>query len=66
MKSCRTGDQNARTRAAVYKAESHFHHLGWVAPDDMHMVEQKINISQPGVKGVGVVYGCRSVSHTHD
>lgn len=65
MKSCRTGDQNAPRRAAVYKAKSHFHHLGWVAPDDMHMVEQKINISQPGAKGLegGGVYGCRSVSH---
>lgn len=34
------------------KLKSHFHHLGWVAPDDMHMVEQKINISQPGAKGL--------------
>lgn len=53
MKSCRTCDQNATTGAADYKAKSHFHHLGWVAPDDMHMVEQKNNISQPGVKGLG-------------
>lgn len=41
------------------------HHLGWVAPDDMHMVEQKINISQPGAKGLeGRRYMVVDLSHT--
>lgn len=53
----------ATTRAAVHKANPHFHHLGWVAPDDMHMVVQKNNISQPGVKGWGR-YMVVDLSHT--
>ena len=48
-----TTDQNATATAAVHRANLHFYHLGWVAPDDMHMVVQKNNISQPGVKGGG-------------
>lgn len=51
--------QDSRTRTAAHKAELYLYHLGWAAPDDMHMVEQKNNISQPGEEEV---YGCRSVS----
>lgn len=32
----------------VHQAEPYLYHLGWAAPNDMHMVEQKNNISQPG------------------
>lgn len=48
----------------VSQAKPHFHHLGWVAPDDMHMIVQKNNISQPGVKG-WEGNGYRSVSYTN-
>lgn len=54
------GNQNVTTGAT---ASLYYHHLRQVAPDDMHMVVQKNNISQPGVKGVGEVYGCRYVSY---
>lgn len=38
---------------------NHIYTLGWVAPDDMHMVGQKKNISQPGAEKE---HGCGSVS----
>lgn len=46
------------------KLQSHFHHLG-VGGTRCHAYggAENNNISQPGVKGSGEVYGCRSVSY---